>query len=202
MDSSSAITSVHQRILAIEARLAPLRPRPAASSDFASALSAATTDTTPAEPSGHRDATAPAELAQYGNGRIPAAALAPIGIGNHRLWGPAASSFQRMAQAAAADGVRIGVTDSYRSYDSQVDLAERKGLYSEGGLAARPGTSTHGWGLSLDLDLDDRAQAWMRANGARFGFVEDVPREPWHWTYSAGPATPAESRPLALSGAS
>jgi LAS superfamily LD-carboxypeptidase LdcB len=52
-------------------------------------------------------------------------------------------------------------------------------------LAATPGTSNHGWGLSVDLDLDATAQAWMRQNGARYGFVEDVPREPWHWTFRA-----------------
>lgn len=131
---------------------------------------------------GHVDGPPP-ELAQYGNGKIPAAALAEIGRGNHRLYAPAAQAFQAMEAAAAADGVTIGVTDSYRSYEEQVDLVRRKGLYSEGGLAARPGTSDHGWGLSLDLDLNSTAQAWMRANGARFGFVEDVPREPWHWTF-------------------
>jgi hypothetical protein len=80
-------------------------------------------------------------------------------------------------------GVDIGVTDSYRSYDAQVDVARRKGLYSQGGLAATPGTSDHGWGMSLDLDLDSRALSWMRANAGRYGFVEDVPREPWHWTF-------------------
>jgi zinc D-Ala-D-Ala carboxypeptidase len=109
--------------------------------------------------------------------------MAEIGRGNHRLWGPTASSFRQMVAAAAVDGVRIGVTDSYRSLDQQVDLARRKGLYSQGGLAATPGTSNHGWGLSLDLDLNSQAQTWMRANAGRFGFVEDVPREPWHWTY-------------------
>ena len=66
----------------------------------------------------------------------------------------------------------------------QVDLAERKGLYSQGGLAAKPGTSDHGWGRALDLDLDAKAQAWMRANGDRYGFVEDTPREPWHWVFT------------------
>ena len=195
---SSAISAVQQRILEIETRLAPLRPQPVSGGAFASALAAATTGVTGANQVGHAHATAPPELAKYGNGRIPTAALSPIGRGSHRLWAPAATSFQRLAQAAAADGVEIGVTDSYRSYEDQVELAERKGLYSQGGLAAQPGTSTHGWGLSLDLDLDDRAQAWMRANGARFGFVEDVPREPWHWTFKPAPATPAESRPLAL----
>lgn len=125
----------------------------------------------------------PAELQLYGNGRIPAEALQPIGVGQHRLWAPAAAAFRQMRHDASLQGVHIGVTDSYRSYEEQVDVAARKGLYSEGGLAATPGTSTHGWGLSLDLDLDSRAQEWMRAHGWRYGFVEDVPREPWHWTY-------------------
>ena len=77
----------------------------------------------------------------------------------------------------------IGVTDSYRSYDAQVDVANRKGLYSQGGLAAKPGTSDHGLGLALDLDLDTNALSWMRANAGRFGFVEDTPRESWHWKF-------------------
>ena len=126
----------------------------------------------------------PAELAVHGNGRIPPAALEAIdGTGNHRLWAPAARAFQALKADAAAAGVRIGVTDSYRTLESQERLARQKGLYRDGGLAAVPGTSNHGWGLALDLDLDDAAQAWMRDNGWRHGFVEDVPREPWHWTY-------------------
>lgn len=128
----------------------------------------------------------PADLRAYGNGKIPSGALSEIGDGSHRMWAPAATSFKRLITDARASGIDIGVTDSYRSYEQQVDLAERKGLYSQGGLAATPGTSNHGWGLSLDLDLDSEALAWMRANGKQYGFVEDVPREPWHWTYRAG----------------
>ena len=121
--------------------------------------------------------------ATYQNGRVPADALVPIGVGQHRLAAPAAAAFGDLQAAARRDGVTLGVTDSYRSYDAQVDVAQRKGLYSQGGLAAQPGTSQHGWGLAVDLDLDTRAQSWMRANGARFGFVEDTPREPWHWAF-------------------
>jgi LAS superfamily LD-carboxypeptidase LdcB len=88
-----------------------------------------------------------------------------------------------MQAAAAAEGVTIGVTDSYRTYESQVDLVARKGLYSQGGLAAAPGTSMHGWGVATDLRLDSSAQAWMRSNAGRYGFVENVAREPWHWQY-------------------
>lgn len=72
--------------------------------------------------------------------------------------------------------MKIKVTDSYRSYACQVDAVRRKGLYSEGGLGAKPGTSKHGWRLAVDLNLDTKAQAWMRANGKQFGFVEDTPR--------------------------
>lgn len=137
----------------------------------------------PAQTHNHGKVTPPPELVAYGNGKIPPTALAEIGEGSHRMWAPAAGSFKELRQAAAAAGVNIGITDSYRSYDQQVDLAKRKGLYSQGGLAATPGTSNHGWGMSLDLDLDPKALEWMRANAEKFGFVEDVPREPWHWTF-------------------
>lgn len=125
----------------------------------------------------------PLELKQYGNGKVPAVALSSVGGTTHSLWAPAARSLEALRAAAAAEGVTIGITDSYRTYASQVDLAERKGLYSQGGLAAKPGTSMHGWGVATDLALDGRAQAWMRENAGRYGFVEDTPREPWHWGY-------------------
>jgi zinc D-Ala-D-Ala carboxypeptidase len=126
----------------------------------------------------------PAELVGYGNGRIPPTALQPIDAsGSHRLWAPAAAAFTALEADAARAGIRIGVTDSYRPYEVQERLAREKGLYAKGGLAATPGTSNHGWGLAVDLRLDAAGQAWMREHAWRYGFVEDVPREPWHWTY-------------------
>ncbi|NCT91067.1 peptidase M15 [Cellulomonas sp. APG4] len=125
----------------------------------------------------------PHELRVHGNGKVPREALSGIDGTGHRLWAPAARSAEAMIAAARRDGVTIGITDSYRTYETQVDLVRRKGLYSQGGLAATPGTSMHGWGMALDLKLDSTAQAWMRENGGRFGFVEDTPREPWHWGY-------------------
>ncbi|GIJ51216.1 hypothetical protein Val02_81020 [Virgisporangium aliadipatigenens] len=125
----------------------------------------------------------PAALAAYGNGKIPMNALAPVGSTGHRLWAPAATALEQLMATARRNGVQIGISDSYRSYPEQVDVARRKGLYKNGGLAAVPGTSDHGWGMAVDLDLGDRAQAWMQANAARFGFRADTPREPWHWAY-------------------
>jgi D-alanyl-D-alanine carboxypeptidase len=125
----------------------------------------------------------PVELAKYGNGRIPESALQPVGATGQRLWAPAATSLDALMRAARQDGVNIGITDSYRPYAEQVDLAKRKGLYASGGLAAKPGTSDHGWGMAVDLDLDSKAQAWMRQHAKSFGFAETTPREPWHWAY-------------------
>jgi D-alanyl-D-alanine carboxypeptidase len=146
-----------------------------------SGAAASPSDTAPVRRTG--GVTVPDELRAYGNGRIPASALEEVGQGRHRLAAKAATAWRALEAAAARDGVRLRITDSYRNYDTQVDLVRRKGLYSQGGLAAKPGTSNHGWGLAVDLDLNREQQAWMRANGSRFGFVEDTPREPWHWGF-------------------
>jgi zinc D-Ala-D-Ala carboxypeptidase len=131
----------------------------------------------------------PTTLAAFGNGRVPSSALREVGATGHRLWEPAAGKLTELIGDARRAGVHIGITDSYRSYEAQVDVARRKGLYSQGGLAAVPGTSDHGWGMAVDLDLDARAQAWMREHGPAYGFHEDTPREPWHWGFK--PPSPA-----------
>ncbi|WP_029067903.1 M15 family metallopeptidase [Jonesia quinghaiensis] len=125
----------------------------------------------------------PKDLVKYGNGKVPREALDAVGNTGHRLWAPASASLEKLMAAAKRDGVDIGITDSYRPIDVQHDLVRRKGLYSQGGLAAAPGTSPHGWGIAVDLKLDNQAQAWMRANGKEYGFIEDTPREPWHWVF-------------------
>ncbi len=130
-----------------------------------------------------RPLTRPKSLTGVSNGQVPDALLEPIGQGQHRLERTAAVAFRRMATAAARDGIGLRVSDSYRSLADQQRTADNVGLYREGGLAALPGTSTHGWGLSVDIDLDARTQRWLRANAKRFGFAEDVAREPWHYTY-------------------
>ena len=187
----SGIQAVQARIAEINARFGT-RPggpsiRASADSPFATALGqavAAGSDVaTRRAPGSYGPTVPPAELRRFGNGQIPASALRSVGGTGHRLFEPAAQSLERLMSDAAADGVRIGITDSYRSLDLQRDVARRRGLYQNGGLAAVPGTSAHGWGLAVDLDLDARAQQWMRDNAHRYGFVEDTPREPWHWGY-------------------
>lgn len=172
------ITGIATRMAEIRYQLAAFRPpAPAVPSVEGAAFAEALTTAGASE-------TAAGLRGRYDNGRIPAAALAEVGGTGHRLAAPAAAAMEALLGKARADGVTIGITDSYRGYDEQVDLARRKGLYSQGGLAAKPGTSDHGWGLAVDLDLDAQAQAWMRANAGRFGFTENTPREPWHWKFT------------------
>ena len=154
-------------------------------SDFASVLASLDggSSTLATAASQLNSAGVPLSLAGYGNGKIPESALSPISGSSERMWGPAATQLNTLLADAKAAGVNISVTDGYRDYDSQVALASSKGLYSQGGLAAEPGTSEHGWGLAVDLGLDANSQAWMRQNASKYGFVEAVPREPWHWEF-------------------
>jgi zinc D-Ala-D-Ala carboxypeptidase len=197
------ITGVTARVAEIQSRFAAMaaispaaggtaaatavRSGSASGTAFANAYSEAVAATKPAATSAtqklNKDGI-PAELTKYGNGKIPASALAKVGDTGHRLWAPAAEALERLRAAAKSDGVKIGITDSYRSYAEQVDVARRKGLYSQGGLAAKPGTSEHGWGMAADLDLNAKALAWMRQNAKKFGFEENTPREPWHWGFT------------------
>ena len=60
----------------------------------------------------------------------------------------------------------------------------RRACTPKAALAAAPGTSEHGWGLAVDLGLDATSQAWMRQHAKEYGFVDNVPREPWHWQFA------------------
>jgi len=122
------------------------------------------------------------------NGRLDPNTLTVVAPG-HRLRADAASAYLQMVSSARASGIQWSITDSYRTYEVQVRLAQEKGLYGEGGLAARPGTSRHGWGLAVDLGPRGGADTsgtpennWLVANANSFGF-QTIPGEPWHWQY-------------------
>jgi len=126
----------------------------------------------------------------YSNGLIPASRLCGITSG-HALRCDAAAAYQQLASAyRKAFGKTLCITDSYRSYASQVDLYGRKPS-----LAALPGTSNHGWGVAVDLcggvDRFGTAQyRWMESHAAAYGWVHPAwaeqggsREEPWHWEF-------------------
>lgn len=129
----------------------------------------------------------------YQNGRIPLDKMVAVkgvhykGEATHYFEPTAGSAFQRMVADAAKAGVTIKLTDSYRTYDSQVALRRDKG----GQVAtATPGTSVHGWGRAIDV-AGDAARKWIQVNGAKYGWVwpswaqkkGTKSYEPWHFDY-------------------
>jgi D-alanyl-D-alanine carboxypeptidase len=111
-------------------------------------------------------------------------------------------AFLEMAEAAALDGVRLQVDSGYRSAGYQRAIF-RKRLAAGIDFAeisksvAPPGYSEHMLGCTLDLVPSNwsfkgtPADLWLRANAARFSFVQSYPAnntkgfswEPWHWKY-------------------
>lgn len=160
------------------------RAQPTAADRLTSGIAALPTGTHPAIPD-RRESKVPQALKGFGNGKIPADQLESVGVKDHQLWSPAAKAFKLMRAAAQRDGITIGVNSSYRDVACQQCMVDKYGIYGQGGRAAPPGKSNHGWGLSIDLQLDESAKKWMRANAKHYGFVEDVAREPWHWTFIA-----------------
>ncbi len=90
-----------------------------------------------------------------------------------------------MLSAARRAGLGIYPLSGFRTYAQQAALYRRYGS----GRAARPGYSNHQQGLSMDIGgvggYRTRAYRWLAANARRFGFVNDVRGEFWHWTYRA-----------------
>lgn len=140
----------------------------------------------------------------HANGKIPPESMKAVGQGKHRLEAVAADAFATMRAAAAADGVTLKLTDSYRSYDEQVAVRKKKGHVV---ATATPGTSVHGWGKAIDADVNDpKTLAWLRANAHKYGWVNPPwaqqsgkSYEPWHWQHEGRPL-PKGDEPIMRGG--
>jgi len=108
----------------------------------------------------------------------------------------AAEGFMNMMTEAVRAGFFLGVNYSFRSHKKQTHMWNYYNSIGQDGRAARPGYSTHQSGVSIDIsgcyrDIDGKRHMtmkfwWLKANGKKFGFTNDVPSEPWHWTYVTG----------------
>jgi hypothetical protein len=126
------------------------------------------------------------------NGHLSSTELIQVSGGwrdrTYALLPPAATAYEKMRAAAAADGVDLRIIDAYRSYESQAAayadyLAGRKKE-----VVAPPGTSQHGNGLAIDItnggtiDKGDPEWQWLSQNAARFGW-HPISIEAWHWEF-------------------
>tara|TARA_R110000824_G_scaffold58132_5_gene157493 strand:+ start:4835 stop:5323 length:489 start_codon:yes stop_codon:yes gene_type:complete len=100
----------------------------------------------------------------------------------------AAFHFREMMGDAAKSGFFLKVVSAFRTHQQQRALKRRRPSY-----AASPGWSHHQQGLSVDIAGTTRAIKgkkhrtilywWLVKNAKNYGFFNDVPNEPWHWTY-------------------
>ena len=113
------------------------------------------------------------------------------------------AALEKMAKAAKADGIKLMVSSTYRSYAYQDRLFNR--YVAEDGLAlaerysARPGTSQHQLGTAIDFGTIDDSFAetemckWLMAHSEEYGWSLSFPKdyedvtgfmwECWHFRY-------------------
>ena len=94
-----------------------------------------------------------------------------------------AAAFDRMAAAAARDGLALSITSAFRSDAEQARLFAAN---PNPKWVAPPGTSLHRYGTELDLG-PPAAYAWLAANARGFGFIHRYAWEPWHYGFGANP---------------
>jgi LAS superfamily LD-carboxypeptidase LdcB len=130
------------------------------------------------------------------NGNMPRSAMSALSWcadsnGNQQwLRADAAAALTKLNAAFRAQfGENIGIDLSYRSYADQVRARE---LF--GSLAAKPGTSNHGWGTAIDVwewkayGFGSDRYTWLVAHGPDYGWVCPAATRPgnpeyWHYEY-------------------
>ena len=100
----------------------------------------------------------------------------------------AAAHFTDMMGDAAKEGYHIKVISAFRTHREQQILRRQKGI-----MAAPAGWSNHQKGLSVDIAGTRRTIKgkkhktilywWLVRNAKKYKFYNDVPDEPWHWTF-------------------
>lgn len=108
-------------------------------------------------------------------------------LGQHPLAHPeAAAAMGVFLRQAHEDGhPSLVVSLSYRTLAKQQEKWED--FQNGGNLAATPGTSNHGWAVAFDMRWgNDAALRYLQLNAGRYGFINDVPSENWHYTLQEG----------------
>lgn len=136
----------------------------------------------------------PGPWGDHENGRVPEDSLKSIPWARgESLRTDATDQLIEMNNAFKDEfGTDLGITDAYRTYAEQEYLYETK----PDGMAAKPGTSIHGWALAVDLGtgvntFGSPQHEWMRKNAGKYGWKHpdwaqqggSTP-EAWHWEFN------------------
>lgn len=125
-----------------------------------------------------------------------------------------------MKEAARKEGIVLKINSGFRSPYDMINTTSNNGVkvkassqeYLYNGykakkpgfnLAARPGKSNHGNGLSLDLNtgsrrkgnLNNEVYTWLVKNSWKYGFLRAVKNEEWHFDYLPSKITSVNKGP-------
>lgn len=107
----------------------------------------------------------------------------------HYLRYDVAEAFLDLYSYAIKSGYDIKISSSYRTHHEQRRLRRKKKK-----LAAKAGYSKHQAGTAIDIHgttykcrkkkkCKSELYYWLKQNAPRYGFVNDVKGEPWHWSF-------------------
>lgn len=125
---------------------------------------------------------------------------------NMKLVKEAKEAFEKMAEDAAKENLKIIAMSTYRSYEYQNNLynnyVAQDGKEKADTYSARAGYSEHQTGLAVDIDNGDlpytrfeetKEFTWMQDNAYKYGFILRYPKdktyktgyeyESWHYRY-------------------
>lgn len=121
---------------------------------------------------------------------------------NMLLDAKALSSYKKLYEEAAKEGLTLTIFSAYRTYEKQeylyYNVCEENDLFS-----AKPGHSEHQTGLAIDVSTrnygliqdfsNSKEYKWLKENSYKYGFIERYPKdketvtlysyEPWHYRY-------------------
>lgn len=142
------------------------------------------------------------KVSKQRNGRLPESLLVAIPWDKEKtlIAAPAVADLTRLNNAFKKEfGKNLDIDLAYRTLDTQ------KFYYSELGpyIAAKPGTSNHGWGLAIDLpesynySFNGKYYKWLKVNSKKYNWVhrknleqyrangtKNPYAEAWHFEYS------------------
>src|SRR4051812_15894070 len=137
------------------------------------------------------------------NGNIPLAALTKVDYPGIQLdvFPSSLSGLYLKPDAAAAmlamlkeynrqTGGYLHPNEGYRTYAGQVYWKNYWTSQGKPGNAATPGTSNHGWGQAVDLNLTSAQSSWLGTYATRYGYSRSS-SESWHYDYNGSPGGPS-----------
>jgi LAS superfamily LD-carboxypeptidase LdcB len=134
------------------------------------------------------------------------------------MWSWAAVAFNLMHAEAKKAGIKLQNIGDYRPYSEQLAMFNDRYMDKETGRVPTvtrkwqgktwylkkgkspsgvPGTSNHGLGLAMDINVQDgKVGKWLCENAPKYGFYlqGSDPKSPefelWHWQYCVGDKVP------------